>query len=131
MAHKINPRRYLLYLIRWQLSTPLLAPIVAFFKESDAMFGTREDWMAAGIANLIGGLVFYWVDRFIFTSESLSASWEVMEDVKCADCGKLCRGYRIVKTANYDRIRDKHPEFRCEEHSKEMTMKLRSRGVKV
>lgn len=58
--------QYCIYLIRWQLSTPILAPIVAIFKHSHSLFGTREDWIAATIANLIGGLIFFWVDRFIF-----------------------------------------------------------------
>ena len=128
---KINYKRYVLYLIRWQLSTPILAPIVAIFKHSSSIFGTREDWIAASIANFIGGLIFFWVDSFIFTSRSLESSWEVKENVKCADCDKLCRGYRLVKTGNYDRQKDKNPEFRCEEHSKKKTTKLRKMGVAV
>ena len=131
LNRKINPKRYILYLIRWQLSTPLLAPIVAYFKQSDAIFGTREDWIAASVANLIGGLIFYWVDRFIFTSKTLAASWEVKDNVRCADCGKLCRGYRLVKTANYDRVKDINPEFRCELHSKKKSTKLRRKGVRI
>lgn len=128
---KINHRRYFLYLVRWQLSTPLLAPIVAYFKHSSSVFGTREDWIAATIANLIGGIIFFWVDSFIFTSKSLDASWEVKENVRCADCKKLCRGYRLVKTANYDRLKDLNPEFRCEEHSKKKAKKLQEMGVKI
>lgn len=128
---KINPKRYVLYLVRWQLSTPLLAPIVAYFKQSDAVFGTREDWIAASVANLIGGLIFYWVDRFIFTSPVLSAQWEVKDNVKCVDCGKVSRGYRLVKTVNYDRMKDENPQFRCEFHSKSKTAKLRKRGIKI
>lgn len=131
ILEKINLKRYVLYLIRWQLSTPLLAPIVAYFKQSDAIFGTSEDWIAASVANLIGGLIFYWVDRFIFTSKTLSASWEVKDNVRCADCGKLCRGYRLVKTTNYDRVKDINPEFRCELHSKKKSTKLRRRGVRI
>jgi hypothetical protein len=131
LNRKINPKRYILYLIRWQLSTPLLAPIVAYFKQSDAIFGTREDWIAASVANLIGGLIFYWVDKFIFTSKTLSASWEVKDNVRCADCGKLCRGYRLVKTANYDRMKDINPQFRCELHSKKKTSSLRKKGIKI
>jgi len=61
----------LLYLFRWQLSTPILAPVIAFFKHSPSIFGTKEDWIGSAIANLIGGLIFFWVDRFIFTSEKL------------------------------------------------------------
>lgn len=128
---KINFKRYALYLIRWQLSTPLLAPIVAYFKNSTSIFGTAEDWYAATIANFIGGLIFFWVDQFIFTSKSLAASWEVRDNVRCADCGKLCRGYRLVKTDNYDRTKDRYPEFRCEEHSKKKAAKLRRKGVSV
>ena len=128
---KINLKRYALYLVRWQLSTPLLAPIVAYFKQSDAIFGTREDWIAAGVANLIGGLIFYWVDRFIFTSASLSTQWEVRDNVKCVDCGKISRGYRLVKTENYDRMKDTNPQFRCEKHSKKKTSSLRKKGIKI
>ncbi len=128
---QINIKRYAFYLIRWQLSTPLLAPIVAYFKGSSSIFGTREDWIAATIANFIGGLIFYWVDRFIFTSETLSAAWEIRDNVRCQDCGKLCRGYRLVKTDNYDRTEDRYPEFRCEEHSAKKTKTLRRRGIRV
>lgn len=131
MLMKINYKRYALYLVRWQLSTPLLAPIVAYFKHSSSMFGTREDWIAATIANFIGGLIFFWVDSFIFTSKSLDASWEVKENVRCVDCGKLCRGYRLVKTHNYDRTKEKYPEFRCEEHSQKKTKQLKRKGIKV
>lgn len=128
---QINIKRYAFYLIRWQLSTPLLAPIVAYFKGSSSIFGTREDWIAATIANFIGGLIFYWVDRFIFTSKTLSAAWEIRDNVRCQDCGKLCRGYRLVKTDNYDRTEDRYPEFRCEEHSAKKTKTLRRRGIRV
>ena len=128
---KINLKRYALYLVRWQLSTPLLAPIVAYFKQSDAIFGTREDWIAAGVANLIGGLIFYWVDRFIFTSPAFSTQWEVKDNVKCVDCGKISRGYRLVKTENYDRMKDTNPQFRCEKHSKKKTSSLRKKGIKI
>lgn len=128
---KINFKRYALYLIRWQLSTPILAPIVAIFKQSDSIFGTAEDWIAATIANFIGGLIFFWVDSFIFTSSALAVQWEIKENVRCADCGKLCRGYRLVKTGNYDRTKDRYPEFRCEEHSKKKASKLRRKGVSV
>lgn len=127
----INFKRYFLYLIRWQLSTPLLAPIVAYFKHSTSIFGTREDWIAATIANFIGGLIFFWVDSFIFTSKTLEASWEVKENVRCADCGKLSRGYRLVKSANYDKTHDPQPKFRCEKHSKEKSQALKRQGVEI
>lgn len=126
---KINFKRYSLYLIRWQLSTPLLAPIVAYFKHSSSVFGTREDWIAATIANLIGGLIFFWVDSFIFTSRTLAAQWEIRDNINCHDCKKSARGYRLIKTLNYDRTKDPNPQFRCEMCSKRKSQVLRSSGI--
>lgn len=51
--------RFLLYLLRWQLSTPILALCLV------CLAGLGELW-ATVIANLIGGCIFFWVDRFIF-----------------------------------------------------------------
>lgn len=109
-------RRYTLYLIRWQLSTPILAPVIAFFKNSP-VWGTKEDWIGAIVANLIGGLIFFWVDRWIFRKTDILRGevWEVQQDIACADCGQLAdRSYRLVKAANYDKSNDKKPEFRCQ-----------------
>ncbi len=128
---KINFKRYAFYLIRWQLSTPILAPVVAYFKNSPSLFGTKEDWIGSIVANFIGGLIFFWVDRFIFTSKVLDSQWEVQDNVACADCGKICRGYRLVRTKNYDRSGHHDPEFRCEECSQKKTEELRMRGVSV
>jgi DNA-directed RNA polymerase subunit RPC12/RpoP len=128
---KINYKRYFFYLVRWQLSTPILAPVIAYFKHSPSVFGTKEDWLGSTVANLIGGLIFFWVDMFIFTSKKFGAEWEVRENIKCADCGKIARGYRLVRKGDYDRTDDKQPEFRCEECSKKKTEELRSRGVNI
>jgi hypothetical protein len=123
-------KRYMVYLVRWQLSTPILAPIVALFKHSPSIFGTAQDWAGAAVANLIGGLIFFWVDKFIFTSPTLAPQWEIRENIKCSDCGKLARGYRLVKAKNYDRA-NAVPEFRCEECSEKKLQRLKRRGVKV
>ena len=50
-------KRYLTYLLRWQLSTPILAAVMLL------PFGVLVNTI---LANVIGGLVFYWVDRWIF-----------------------------------------------------------------
>jgi len=55
----INIWQYFIYLIRWQLSTPILA--IVFI-----LLTTINQFIAAIIANLIGGLIFYWVDKSIF-----------------------------------------------------------------
>lgn len=120
---EINFKRYGLYLVRWQLSTPLLAGVLYLLAGLGALAATV-------IANLIGGLIFFWVDRFIFTSETLAAQWEIREDVRCVDCGMVARGYRLVRAENYDKSEDPAPEFRCETCSKKKSEELNKRGVK-
>lgn len=58
---KVLIKRYITYLIRWQLSTPILAVCVIHFTHLGITW-------AAMIANLIGGLIFFWVDRWIFNN---------------------------------------------------------------
>lgn len=54
-------KKYLLYLLRWQLSTPILA-IVLYLLNFSEIYETI-------IANLIGGMIFYWVDKKIFSNK--------------------------------------------------------------
>ena len=125
-------RRYLLYLLRWQLSTPILAPVIAWFKHSSNPFGTREDWIGSAVANIIGGLIFFWVDRFIFTTKKFDDPiWHVRDDMCCVDCGATGRGYRLVQAENYDRTSDKSPQYRCESCSQRKAEELRDSGVSV
>jgi hypothetical protein len=108
---------------RWQASTPLLAGVMY-------LIGGWGYLTATVIANVIGGSIFFFVDRFIFTSALLSAQWEIKENVKCVDCGKIARGYRLVKTKNYDRT-DAPPEFRCESCSQKKSELLKEKGVEI
>jgi hypothetical protein len=119
---QVNLKRYGLYLIRWQLSTPILAGV-------GILLVSMGQVVSAIIANLIGGLIFFWVDRFIFTSEALAAQWEVKDNVVCVDCGRVSRGYRLVRTKNYDRSAETKPEFRCEECSIAKSAELKQRGI--
>ena len=50
-----------MYLIRWQASTPILA-IVLYLLHTNTLLETV-------IANLIGGCIFYWIDKLIFKGE--------------------------------------------------------------
>lgn len=100
-------RKYIFYLIRWQLSTPILAIVLIVLSNMNTITATI-------IANLIGGLIFFWVDRFIFRSLSKNPLWEIRNDTVCADCGKRGCGYRIVEWLGYNRKNDKVPQFRCE-----------------
>ncbi len=117
-------KRYALYLFRWQLSTPILSFVLAWLNDFNLTVATI-------IANLIGGLIFFWVDKFIFTSEVLAPQWEIKEDISCVDCGLTTRGFRLVKTKNYDRVKDNHPEFRCEKCSQKKLEELKKRGVEI
>lgn len=54
--------RFVAYLIRWQLSTPVLALCMW-------LMGGLDIILATVIANLIGGCIFYFVDKKIFRGE--------------------------------------------------------------
>ena len=51
--------RFLLYLLRWQMSTPVLYICLWWLADVNG-------WLATFTANLIGGTIFYFVDRAIF-----------------------------------------------------------------
>ncbi|MDD1695589.1 MAG: hypothetical protein LUQ54_01695 [Methanoregula sp.] len=121
---KVNYKRYGLYLLRWQASTPILAAV-------GILLASLGQLVTAIIANLIGGLIFFWVDQYIFTSQSLAAQWEVKDNITCVDCNKVARGYRLVMSGDYDKTHDHEPEFRCEECSRKKTEELKGRGVKT
>ena len=57
--HKKEITSFLLYILRWQCSTPILALCLYWI-------GGLGEIPATIIANLVGGLIFFWVDRFIF-----------------------------------------------------------------
>ena len=52
-------------MIRWQLSTPILAVIPFILSK----YGISNFVINAFIANLIGSLIFFKVDEFIFSKE--------------------------------------------------------------
>ena len=117
-------KKYILYLLRWQLSTPILSIVLYILSDFNVTFSTI-------VANLIGGLIFFWIDKFIFVSDTRFPKWEVKQEIRCADCGKKTRGYRLVKAKGYDRIKDNEPEFRCEECSQKKLKELKDRGVQI
>ena len=103
-------KKYSFYIIRWQLSTPILAVVLIWLS-------SQNKWVATIVANFIGALIFFWIDRIIFKSNFLKPIWEVEENITCVDCKKTCRGYRLIKDKKYDKTKDEKPEFRCEECS--------------
>ena len=63
-------KKYSLYLLRWQLSTPILAIVLKLLSNMNTLSATI-------IANLIGGLIFFWVDKIIFKKKSDIPLWEI------------------------------------------------------
>lgn len=120
-------KRYLLYLVRWQLSTPILAVCVLWLTAS---LGAT---LTTVVANLIGGLIFFWIDRWIFRNTAILFAgelWEVRENVHCADCGTgPMRGYRLIRAGAYDRTHDQHPQFRCHDCSRRKYEQYRQRAM--
>lgn len=56
-------RKYLLYIIRWQLSTPILAICLILLSSLGEIWSTI-------IANFIGALIFFWIDKLIFKEKN-------------------------------------------------------------
>jgi DNA-directed RNA polymerase subunit RPC12/RpoP len=113
-------KRFILYLCRWQLSTPILWPVV--------------NWLGAGVAsvvvaNLIGGAIFFWVDKFIFTSPMLEV-WHYQPHGKCQGCGKKAELWRLVKAKDYDKTKA-HPVFLCAECSYKKLEELKAKGIET
>jgi hypothetical protein len=96
---------------------------------SATFFGSG--WYGVIMGNLIGGLIFFWIDKFIFSDRIVPTYWEVLEKTTCYDCGKEGRGYRIVKAKNYDKQKDNNPQYRCETCSQKKTDELKMRGVLI
>lgn len=61
-AAKEMTKKYIMYLLRWQLSTPVLALALVLLSSLHVIWATI-------IANLIGGLIFFPFDYRIFKNE--------------------------------------------------------------
>ena len=57
--------KLLKYIFRWQLSTPILAVIPFILLK----YNIDNFWITAFIANLIGSLIFFKVDEYIFSKK--------------------------------------------------------------
>ena len=58
-------KKLLLYLLRWQASTPILSVITWL------MIDAYGSVISAIVANLIGGLIFFKVDKMIFKNSKV------------------------------------------------------------
>jgi hypothetical protein len=55
--------KLIVYLLRWQLSTPILSAVIYFTID---LWGNLASTV---LANLIGGLIFYKIDKLIFNKK--------------------------------------------------------------
>ena len=90
------------------MSTPILAGVIFLLTNHLNAF-----WITV-IANFIGGLIFFWVDKFIFRVKSKIPLWEIMDETVCYSCGTKGRCYRIVEWRGYNRRVQTNPQFRCD-----------------
>ena len=130
--------KFALYLARWQASSLVLAPVIAIVNalftpnvdwNTVAWFGTLISWTRAISANLIGGCIFYWVDKFIFTSKAVEM-WHFIPEGNCDECGNRTELWRLTLAPGYDKRTDE-PKYLCMECSKKQTDKLRAKGIKI
>ena len=112
-------KRFLIYALRWQLSTPVLAIFVYLI---------TNEILATFIANCVGAIIFFFIDKFIFTSKFLNTLWEIKKENVCFDCGRKEYGFRLVLRRGYDKTKDEFPEYRC---YKCAIKKAREDGVEV
>lgn len=75
----------------------------------------------------------YWLDlnRHIAGAKftMIEGEWDIRHDVDCDECGKrVPRAYRLVKKDKYNKVRDRRPEYRCEECSIRKYEELRKKG---
>lgn len=103
---KADIKKYFLYLLRWQCSTPILS-VVIWALPLDSI-------SEAVIANLIGGLIFFWIDRLIFKQVVVYVWWEKKQG-RCVDCGKPGVTMRVIRAGRYNKEADQNPEYRCRE----------------
>ena len=57
-------KKIIFYMFRWQLSTPILAVVPTILLS----FNISNFWGVAALSNLIGSLIFFWVDKKIFSN---------------------------------------------------------------
>ncbi|MDR0520378.1 MAG: hypothetical protein LBH00_00845 [Planctomycetaceae bacterium] len=64
--------KFIIYLFRWQLSTPILAPVLLYLTPMLLAYCGDQGafWTATVIANFVGAFLFFWIDRYIFSAKS-------------------------------------------------------------
>jgi hypothetical protein len=114
--------RYLLYLVRWQFCAPVLA-LVIWLVHLPTLRQTV-------VANPIGGLIFFRVDRFMFRSRSVERfeQWETRIGA-CHHCGSYGALQRPIRAPGYDKRDDRVPQYRCPACLARKAEEVEGRGI--
>ena len=75
-------KKYFFYIIRWQCSTPILA-LCMYYMNFNITIKTI-------IANFIGALIFFWVDKYIFKNNVYYPLWEIQDYVEAFAAQAAC-----------------------------------------
>jgi len=60
-------KKYIIYLVRWQLSGLIIAPCI-YFLHGNAI-------LSSVVGNLLGGIIFWFVDKWIFSKKKLKRDY--------------------------------------------------------
>ena len=79
-------KKFILYMLRWQISTPVIGLCYALMQDSLGLIWT------AILANVIGGLVFFYPDLYIFKDKP---TWVVINKIN----GRILQKFKTVRLA--------------------------------
>lgn len=79
-------KKFILYMLRWQISTPVIGLCYALMQDKFGLLWT------AILANVIGGLVFFYPDLYIFKEKP---TWIVINK----DTGRILQRFKTAKLA--------------------------------
>jgi len=104
-------KKFFLYLLRWQCSTPILAVVTTWL-------ASQNEWVAAAVANLIGGCIFFFIDRLIFKQPNSDIPlWQIAkgDNQYCYNCQKKSPVlFRVIEWKKFNwRAQRKDIHFRC------------------
>lgn len=126
-----NMKTWLFYVFgRWIFLSGIAGALLQFLLSDHFKIHTIPAFL---LNQFILANIFWFIDKAIFKSHfripKFFLLWEIRDNVKCADCGITCEGYRIVKTHRYDRINDPDPEFRCKVCRENKMKELKERNM--
>lgn len=132
LSRRFNLKSWIIYVFgRWILLSGIAGALMQYLLSDMLKIHTIPAFL---LNQFILANVFWFIDKAIFKgyfSIPHITLWQIEKNVKCADCGAVGEGYRVVKAKNYDRLNDPEPEFRCPTCRERKLEELRKRGIEV